>query len=135
MKFKLGFITGAAFGYWLSQYLTADQRRQLDERLRKATESGRLHRVSGTVRDSAGRVADAVTNRVTGAASSVGEAVVDKVGRGDGATTRFGQADRPPTSAEEAAADKAAESAPDVGEAYDEMARVGADTEGEGRVP
>lgn len=137
MRFKLGFITGAAFGYWLSQNLSADQRRQLDERLRSAGESSRLNRVSGTVRDSAGRVADAVTNRVAGAASSAGEAVADKVGEPgtDGASTQFGKADRPPTSAEEVSAEKAAETAPDVGDTYDEMAHVGAETEGEGRVP
>lgn len=47
----------------------------------------------------------------------------------------FGAADRPPTDEESRAADRAPELTDENAERYREMARIGATTEGEGRVP
>ncbi|MEQ8718897.1 MAG: hypothetical protein RIE08_14910 [Acidimicrobiales bacterium] len=137
MNFKLGFIAGAAAGYSLSQFLTADQRRKLEQRLAEARDNPRISRVTDSVRRNAGQVADAVTDRVTSAAATAGDAVTGAVDATNGSTTPdgFGSADRPPTAAEELDAEKAAETAPDVGDTYDEMARLGAENTGEGRVP
>lgn len=44
------------------------------------------------------------------------------------------EADRPPTELEEELAEAAAATAPDVSESYREMAELGADLEGEGRI-
>jgi len=52
----------------------------------------------------------------------------------DPTTTPHGGADDPPTTEEAEAAERAADEAPDVGDTYDDAARRGAETEGEGRV-
>lgn len=144
MNFKIGFITGAAAGYSLAKFLTEPQRRALEERLAVASQGERVGRVAGAVQRSAARVADSVTHRAAKAADKAGERAASAlVGDEDASTVRggrslsteFGAADREPTAAESAAAEVAAETAPDVGDTYDDMARRGAEIEGEGAVP
>lgn len=52
----------------------------------------------------------------------------------DHEATRFGRADRQPTSAEASKAEQADGASDSVAEHYDEMARTGANVEGEGRI-
>lgn len=135
MNFKLGFITGTVAGYSLARFLTDGQKKALEERLNETGAGQRLGKVTGTLRRSTAEVADSVVDRATGAVEATAERATSALGSETSNGTAFGEADRAPTPAESAAADKAAESAPDVGDTYDEMARRGAETAGEGRVP
>jgi len=82
MKLMIGFAAGFAAGTYAYSKMTAEQRREISDKLDKLNTlvtQGRTGEVVNSVRKGVGDVADAMTDRVKGATEAAAEATTDAV--------------------------------------------------------
>jgi hypothetical protein len=79
MRFKLGLAIGFAAGYWVGTQADEERKRQVEETVDKLRGNPRLQRVTDTVSRSAGRITDAVEERLVTTASGAADKVSSTV--------------------------------------------------------
>lgn len=87
MKFKLGLAIGFAAGYWVGTQADEERKRHVEETVQKIRGNPRVQRVSDTVSRSAGRITDAVEERIVETASGAADSVASTVEPDDGSTS------------------------------------------------
>jgi hypothetical protein len=87
MKMWIGFAAGFAAGAYTYSKLTEEQRAGVADTLNGLVNRGRSGDIAATVSSGVGNVADAVTERVTDAASAATDAVASKVEGNGGSPT------------------------------------------------
>lgn len=94
MKFKLGLVIGFAAGYWVGTQADEERKRQVDDTVQKIRGNPRVQRVTDTVSRSAGRVTDAVEERLVDTASGATDTAASSAepdkGRSTGSSTGTG---------------------------------------------
>jgi hypothetical protein len=86
MRFKLGLAIGFAAGYWVGTQADEERKRQVEETVDKLRGNPRVQRVTDTVSRSAGKITDAVEERLVTSTSGAADAVASTVEPDDGST-------------------------------------------------
>lgn len=79
MRFSIGFVTGLAVGYWLANEMSEDQRQRLEAKGRAICDDPRVRRLTSSIARDTGKVADAVTERVTDITDGVTDLAADAI--------------------------------------------------------
>lgn len=87
MKFKLGLVIGFAAGYWVGTQADEERKRQVDNTVQKVRGNPRVQRVTDTVSRSAGRITDAVEERLVDTASGATDTAASSVEADKGPST------------------------------------------------
>jgi hypothetical protein len=83
MRFKLGFVTGLAAGWWLGSTPADERRATLDRMWSGVRENPRVQRLTETVTTDAHRLGDAVEQRFVDTTDTAVNAVAGTVEKGD----------------------------------------------------
>lgn len=91
MKLMIGFAAGFAAGAYTYSKMTEEQRAGVTRQLDSMMHRGRSGDIAAAMGDGMGSIADAVTDRVAGAASTVTSAVAEKIDDGESPPVAVGE--------------------------------------------